>query len=145
VILAGLVLLAAAPAPGAITISYGLWGAITTIRIAPDGILTVRRTGPQAENRRIETGPTGYRRIAALVEPAHKWNGTDMPCDVRAQGRTPALIRWEADRTSVHVPLNCMSGPADHEIELVRAAIDEIKTWAHDAPTNPASPARNED
>jgi hypothetical protein len=146
-ILAALALLAATPAPqpGAITITYGMWGAITTIRIAPGGVLTVRRTGAQPENRRMETGPGGYRRIATLVDPARKWSGANMPCDVHAQGRTPALVHWDADGASVRVPLNCMSGPADQEIQFVRTAIDEVKTWARDAPTDRTNPKTHED
>jgi hypothetical protein len=109
-----------------------------TLDMAVDGTMTVVE-GTRRET--FQTGLTTYPRIAALVKPVRRWAGGKVPCTgeppfVEGFWKVPVTrIRWEPEGLEVEVPIACRQGPAEDEIELVRAAFDEARGFAHDAQT----------
>jgi len=142
-----------APDPGAINFTMEQdWAGFhdeMRFRIDPDGKMlfeTVHRdtASPDAKPERIsvtrDTGFTGYRRIAALLAPVRRWKG-QVPCGTpRVDSGSLALppldtvarLRWDADGVEVRLPLACGDGLALNEIELVRAAFDQVRSWAQE-------------
>lgn len=144
------------PPEGAISFSFippkGVEAGETSFRIEPDGKLTmksdVRSPGGQADpttgivTRNVNAG--GYRRIAALMAPLRRWQN-EAPCPKPKAGPDPVsraiasldmtvsgTVRWEVDGKEVRLPITCHDGPARDDIELVRAAIDQVRTWANE-------------
>lgn len=129
-----------------------------TLRFDGDYLLVIATVEPYAINMRLDrpdpvdlnkrvrderlVGFPGYERIAVLVKPVRRWAGGRVPCKTEASsggfgGKPVAYVRWEADKTEVEVPITCISGPAQDEIELVRAAIDEIRRWEEEPAAKP--------
>ena len=132
------------PPEGPITLS--IQGGDLRIRIVPDGTMTMdtdetddappRGQPPIPVHTSRDLGFASYRRIAALVAPARRWAGGEMPCassapwaSGRAAPGATIVVLWEADGKQVMVPMSCGYGPAANEIELVRAAMDQVWDW----------------
>jgi hypothetical protein len=138
---------------GAISFTFaprkGLAAGETWFRIEPDGTLTIKNNtavldpqAPPTETVIRTVGPGGYRRIAALMAPIRRWKN-EAPCpkpefasDTVSQALASldmtvfGTVRWDADDMQVKVPITCGDGPARDDIELVRTAIDQMRTWA---------------
>ncbi|MES2443578.1 MAG: hypothetical protein V4574_12175 [Pseudomonadota bacterium] len=136
-LLLALAALAAAPDPERIVLTLSVGAPSTTVTIAPDGTMIVDEAG---QRRTLKAGPTTYERVAALVKPVRRWAGGKVPCEgdppfVESYWKLAIVhIRWEPEGAAVEVPVTCRQGLARDEIELVRAALDETRRVAHDAP-----------
>lgn len=137
---------------GPITLSFeqdaNMRGGTMRFRIAPGGKFTFDavspdivdpKAPPQRVNLRRDGGDTVYRRMAALVAPLRRWKDA-VPCNrPKRDPAAPILwgtddvtltIRWEADGMMIKVPVTCGGfGPADNDIELARAALDQMRAW----------------
>jgi hypothetical protein len=143
-----------APAEGPISFSVdSAFGGFTQkyrFRIDPDGVLVVEASqvatgsgeAPETRSVRRDTSFSGYRRIAALLAPLRRWKD-EVPCRSAAERAKPdplagtlgdviATVRWEAENVAVKVPITCPGGPAQNEIELARAAMDQVREWARE-------------
>jgi hypothetical protein len=158
---------------GPIRLSFGhdanLQGNTLEFRIVPSGRMTLdtvwrepidKTAPPVSQNLKLDVGFTGYRRIAALVAPLRRWKGS-VPCDRPApvpgspfgiETDVFLTIRWEADGTVLKVPITCGFGPAENDIELGRAAFEQVRAWGRpdsgfteDGPGNMAANAIEQD
>ncbi len=143
-----------APDPdGSIAIRYGAKPA--TISIDPDGKIEIQNptmTVEGADERVTYSAPASeYRRVRALLKPLRAYAGRSLPCDVVSPSTiipggwttVNASVRWEGDGAAGSVPLGCPRGPAQDEIELVRAAIDALRKAAADWAELPVDGAAN--
>ena len=140
---------------GAITIRYGAETAPVTVTIDPNGEMMIEKSpmtaADKVERAIYHASFTEYRRIRALLKPLRRFAGKTLPCaPVRASALNPggalpvtALVRWESERIEVKAPLGCTAGPAQDEIELIRAAIDATRGSATEEAATPFDAAAN--
>ncbi|MCX8474174.1 MAG: hypothetical protein MT490_00120 [Sphingomonas sp.] len=140
---------------GTITIRYGAGVGPVTVTIDPNGEMVIQNPTTTAADKmeRItyHASFTEYRRIRALLKPLRRFAGKTLPCDpVHTSVLSPggpvsvtALVRWEPEGIEVKAPLGCMAGPAQDEIELIRAAIDATRGWMIEEAAAPLDAAAN--
>ncbi|WP_422055940.1 hypothetical protein [Sphingomonas sp.] len=111
--------------------------------LAPDGtgIYTYADEGPTkafrdyvVKTKRISVGRDGYARLAALLAPARRYAGAELPCQRTITDMPYGTISWgpTAD-LQVKFDLGCQSSETKPVHEGLVRAQDLMKSWADTA------------
>lgn len=132
-----------ARAGGRIAFDISSWGKpLAKWDIAPDG------TGSYSESeqiggeflryrvtrRAVKAGPQGYAEIRALLAPAERYAGRELPCRLEITDQPYGRILWARENGDAAVAFNygCRSRDTETVFPAIEMANERIKMWSRE-------------